>query len=110
MKPFIRNSIFFIGWVLSPLTFWNDAFVNIPLSYLMANLLIRVINVNFLWLVLASYWATNVLGLYLMYAVGKDVARSRGGVIKELFSLVVTSLAYSVIIVALIKFGILRPL
>jgi len=26
-----------VGWILSPLTFWNDAVVNIPITYLCAS-------------------------------------------------------------------------
>lgn len=110
MRKFIRNTVFFIGWMLSPLTFWNDAFVNIPLSYLLANLLARFINVNFLWLVLVSYWITNVLGLGLMYAAGKDAIRSREGAVKEFSTLIGTTIIYSIIIVALNRAGILKPL
>lgn len=110
MKAFLRNTIFFIGWVLSPLTFWNDTFVNIPLSYLLANILVRVIKSDFLWLVLISYWITNVLGLLLMYAVGKDIVRSRAGVKKQIVDLVLTSIAYSLLIMALNRFGILKPI
>lgn len=110
MRPFIRNTVFFIGWLLSPLTFWNDAFVNIPLSYLLANILVRFMNVDFLRLVLISYWVTNGLGICLMYAAGKDAVRSREGVIKDILSLIITTVVYSLIIVALGRLGILRPL
>ena len=110
MKNFINRLIFFIGWMLSPLTFWNDAFINIPLSYLLAALLVKYININFLWLVLASYWFTNILGLYLMYAAGKGVVKGREGVVKEILSLIVTTAFYSLIIVALGRLGILRHL
>ena len=109
MKTFLRDTVFFIGWMLSPLTFWNDAFVNIPISYLLANILIRVIRVDFLWLVLIFYWITNVLGLYLMYAAGKELIKNRGGVKKEVLNLILTSVAYSLLIVALNRFGILKP-
>lgn len=110
MNAFLRNTIFFIGWLLSPLTFWNDAFVNIPLSYLLANILIRVIRADFLWLVLASYWITNVAGLLLMYVAGKEMVRSRAGVKKQILDLILTSIAYSLLIVALHRFGILKPI
>ena len=109
-RPFIRNAVFFIGWILSPLTFWNDAFVNIPLSYLMANLLVRFIRADFLWLVLVSYWLTNVAGLFIMYAAGKDIVKGRAGVLKEIFSLLITIVIYSVIIVVLGRLGIIKPL
>jgi len=110
MNKFIRNTVFFIGWILSPLTFWNDAFVNIPLSYLMANLFIRFIKCDFLLLVLISYWLTNIAGLFMMYAVGKDIIRSRGGVVKEIINLLITTAVYSVVIIALGRLGIIRPL
>jgi len=110
MRTLIRNTVFFIGWVLSPLTFWNDAFVNIPLSYLIANLLFRFIKTDFLQLVLVAYWFTNVVGLGIMYAAGKDVAKGRAGVIKGVFSLLVTSVIYSLIIVVLGRLGIIKPL
>lgn len=109
MRPFIRNTVFFIGWLLSPLTFWNDAFVNIPLSYLLANLLAKLIRADFLWLVLISYWLTNVAGLYLMYTAGQGIVKSRAGVIKEVSRLLITSIVYSLIIVAIARLGILKP-
>lgn len=110
MRPFIRNTVFFIGWLLSPLTFWNDAFVNLPLSYLLANILIRLMNVDFLWLVLVSYWITNGLGIYLMYAAGKGIVRSGEGAIREISGLIITTTVYSLIIVILGRLGIIRPL
>ena len=110
MMKFIRNTAFFIGWLLSPLTFWNDAFVNIPLSYLLANLLVRFININFLWLVLASYWLTNVLGLWMMYAAGKGILAEGRGIFREALKLILTMAAYSAVLVFLHYIGLLRPI
>ena len=87
MNQFLRNTIFFIGWVLSPLTFWNDAFVNIPLSYLLANILVRFIRADFLLLVLIAYWFTNALGLYMMYATTRQIFKGRGEALKEILKL-----------------------
>jgi len=109
MKSFIRNTVFFIGWLLSPLTFWNDAFINIPISYLAASLLIKVLPVKFLYLVLISYWFSNVLGLYMMYLSGSDIYKSREGVFKGIKTLIITTTLYSLILVALARTGILRP-
>jgi len=109
MKPFIRNAVFFIGWILSPLTTWNDAFVNIPLSYLLANIIVRLVNVNFPLLVLASYWATNIIGLGLMYAAGKNAIKDRGGAFKAVSSMIITTALYSIIILILGRIGILKP-
>ena len=110
MKPFFRNTIFFIGWMLSPATFWNDTFVNIPLSYIAACALSRLIPVNFAALVITMYWLSNALGLYLMYASGAPILKSRGGVLKEILGIIGTCAVYSLILIALAKFGILKPL
>ncbi len=64
-----------IGFILSPASWWNDAFVNIPLALLSAKLLTLLgvpMDIGFV----ASYWASNVLGIILMaYGVTGLVAR-----------------------------------
>ena len=109
MKAFLRNTIFFMGWLLSPATFWNDAFINIPLSYLMANFLAWFVRIDFLLLLLLSYLFTNVLGLYLMYLTTKQIVRNRGEVAGEILKLISTMAVYSLILVVLAKAGILKP-
>lgn len=55
-----------IGFLLSPLSWWNDLLVNIPIAYLLA--------LPFRWLhpslylpaFVLSYWFTNWLGFVLM--------------------------------------------
>ena len=108
-KNFLQRPVFFIGWMLSPFTFWNDAFVNIPVSYLCANLFVKVFPANFLITVIVFYWLSNVLGLLLMYVTGKGVIAEKGGVVKGLLDLIVTSLVYSIILVMIYKVGILKP-
>ena len=110
MKTFLRNTVFFIGWLLSPLTFWNDAFVNIPIAYLLANISIRFFPSNFLFTVMAFYWLSNIAGLLMMYISGKSMIRNRKDVVKQLISLVITMLVYSAVLVILNKVGILKPL
>lgn len=109
MNSFFRNTIFFIGWLLSPLTFWNDAFINIPLSYLLANIFIRFFPKNFVYTVVIFYWLTNFVGLLMMYASGKYIVKSGKDIRKELGVLILTTFVYSVILILLGKFGILKP-
>lgn len=110
MRQLVRNTVFFLGWLLSPLTFWNDAFINIPISYTLASLLIKIVHVDFLTLVLIFYWITNGIGLCMMYLAGKDMVRHKAGLIKQVFSLIITTTIYSLIIIALCKIGFLKPL
>ncbi|MFA6079372.1 MAG: hypothetical protein WC779_06485 [Candidatus Omnitrophota bacterium] len=109
-KRLLHRVIFFIGWLLSPLTLWNDVLVNIPLSYLFANILIRFIRVDFLFLVLILYWLSNGLGLLMMWASGRAIIRDRAHLIKEALNLVLAILVYSIIIILLNQFGILKPI
>lgn len=108
-SPALERIIFFIGWLLSPLTFWNDTFVNIPISYLCAVLTARVIRADFLLLVLVFYWLSNILGLVLMVASGSKLFKEGRSPVKVLVELVLTMAVYSGILVLLGKSGILKP-
>ncbi len=109
-SPALKGAVFFIGWLLSPLTFWNDMFVNIPLSYICASLAVRVIPADFFLLVLIFYWLSNILGLYLMYASGRRLIREGEGLAKSLLILFITIVVYSGLLGLLNKLGILKPL
>jgi len=110
MSTLIKNAVFFIGWMLSPLTFWNDVFVNIPISYLCASLAIRFIKADFLFLVLIFYWLSNGFGILLMYSSGKSIMQDKSNRLQALVTLLITVVIYSVIIIILNRTGILRPI
>lgn len=110
VKKIIYRSLFFIGWVLSPFTSWNDAFVNIPLSYICANMAIRFTRMNFLTLVLIFYWLTNILGMAIMYLAGKNILTAKKGVVREMWKLVITMALYSIVLIVLHRVGVLKPL
>ena len=110
MKNFINKLVFFVGWILSPLTFWNDAFVNIPISYVAASLLVHFVHSRFVMLMLVCYWLSNIVGLLMMYASGKAIISTGKGIIRELVALFITVVIYSVILILLGKTGILKPL
>ncbi len=95
--------------MLSPFTFWNDAVVNIPLSYLCANVFIRIWPTDFLLTVLVFYWLSNILGILLMYLSGKSIFKDRKAALRELTVLVATIALYSLILVLLNRAGILKP-
>src|SRR6266576_1363720 len=71
----------FIGFMLSPLSWWNDAFVNLPLALGFGWLVALVHRPAFEGGVIFGYWLTNVLGLVLLHKGVKEVtasAESRG--------------------------------
>jgi len=107
---FLSRAVFFVGWLLSPATFWNDSLVNIPLSYLLANIWIRLFPADFLRVVILSYWLTNALGVFMMYAAGKSLIRDKANPMREVLKLFLAILTYSVILFVVGKAGILKPL
>ena len=106
----LKNILFFIGWILSPLTWWNDVFVNIPLSYLIAHFLFFITHIKFVCLLLFSYWATNVLGLVFMYFGGKGIINSSKSKFKSIILMLIFMLVYSLLMIKFDNLGILDKL
>src|SRR6266404_374056 len=61
------GTLAFIGFMLSPLSWWNDLFVNIPLALVFAWLVSLFYQPAFEASVIVGYWLTNVLGFVLMH-------------------------------------------
>jgi hypothetical protein len=99
----------FLGWLLSPLSWWNDVFINIPIAWLLASLVKIFFPRGFLSAFLLSYWATNFFGIGLMYYAAKH-AQSKKISRKEIMISFFCSILYMVGIVILIKLKILKPI
>ncbi len=101
-----------IGFVLSPLSWWNDAFVNIPLALLFAWLVSFCYQPAFTASLIVGYWLTNVIGLVLLHKGARKMLseKSPPDWRRELLKDVIVSLVYTGVIIALIKLGLLKPL
>ena len=101
-----------IGYMLSPLSWWNDMFVNLPLALVFAWLVSLFYRPAFEASVIVGYWLTNVLGLVLMHKGAekvlseKDKAYSRRDLLRD----VGISLVYTLLIMMLLKLKILQPI
>jgi hypothetical protein len=100
-----------IGYVLSPLSWWNDAFVNIPLALAFAWLVSFFYQPAFTASVILGYWLTNVLGLVLLHRGTRKILSEKPLVDwrRELLKDVIISLIYTGVIIALIQLGLLKP-
>lgn len=104
--------IAFVGFMLSPLSWWNDLFVNVPLAVAFAWLVTLFYKPAFTASVVLGYWLTNILGLILMHKGAQkmlsesDKKYSRRDLLRD----VAVSLLYTALIVCLIKFGVLKPI
>jgi len=56
-----------VGWALSPLSFYNDAFVNIPISLLLTKITHHYFNLNPVVSMGFYYILTNLLGFLLLF-------------------------------------------
>lgn len=102
----------FVGYMLSPLSWWNDLFVNVPLALVFAWVVSLFYPPAFEWSVIIGYWLTNVLGFVLMHKGGEkmfskeDKPYSRRMLLRD----VGISLLYTSLIVILLKLEILKPI
>ena len=86
-----------IGYILSPLSWWNDGFVNIPLSIATAYVLNRFFGVDRLLGFYIGYLTTNTMGMFLLIYGGRLAAARRQSSRKEMVTSTAISLVYTVI-------------
>ena len=101
----------FVGYMLSPLSWWNDLFVNVPLALVFAWVVSAVYKPIFGPALVVGYWLTNVLGFVLMHKGAQNLLSKEEQKYsrKELWKDVAISLIYTVVIVILVKCGVLKP-
>jgi len=78
----IRALVGFIGFMLSPLSPWNDAFVNVPLSIAIAKAVSGVVDFRVAYVV--AYALTNVIGIAMMVMAGKGLSLNRKDLLQTL--------------------------
>ena len=111
MKSVFKGSILFvIGYLLSPLSFWNDLFVNIPIAYAFGFLIGLISSKLFLPAMILGYWITNLAGFLMMHygaleVLNKaDLAKRR----RDLIINIAISVVYTAAIFLLVKMGWLK--
>jgi hypothetical protein len=99
--------------MLSPLSWWNDAVVNLPLALAFAWLVSLFYRPAFEASVIIGYWLTNVLGFVLMHKGARKMSSStapqpysRRDFQRDLL----ISLLYTALIVVLLKLKVLQPI
>jgi len=93
------------GWLLSPLTTWNDVLINIPLAYIMARVVKAVLPLDMAVLTVIFYWVTNIAGLGMMYFGARRIAAESKIPRKSLLAILIPMIVYSVIIIIIDRWG-----
>jgi hypothetical protein len=101
-----------VGFMLSPLSWWNDLFVNVPLALAFAWLVSLLYAPAFTSSLVVGYWLTNILGFILMHKGAQQIVsdKPRRYSRRDLLRDVGISLLYTALIVALVKLGVLQPI
>lgn len=99
-----------IGFLLSPLSWWNDLLVNIPLAYLGGTIVGFVYKPLFYPALVISYWLTNIVGLIMIHYSAKKLINSTSKSLsqKEIWQNIGWSVVYTIVMATLVKLEILR--
>ena len=98
------------GFLLSPLSWWNDIFLNIPIAYIIGFLFGLISEKLFLPMMILGYWMTNIAGLLLMHFGIKDIVSKEKVCFgkKEKIRYVIISIIYTLLVVVLIQMNIIK--
>ena len=98
-----------IGFLLSPLSWWKDLIINIPIAYAIGTAVAVIDKTLFFPAVILGYWATNIAGMLLLShgLAGLGEKRPRP-LLEQLKEQLVWTLLYTAFIAVLIWAGILR--
>ena len=97
-----------LGFILSPFSWWNDMFVNIPLAYLFALPFTLISERLLLPALVAGYWFTNVLGLVLLQNSAQKLSRGGDAPPMKWKTAIIASLVYTAVLTALAASGWLK--
>jgi len=99
------------GYLLSPLSWWNDAIINVPLALAFAWVVSLFYKPAFEASVILGYWLTNVAGFVLMHKGGQQLLSNEEKKYswKAFARDIVISLLYTGLIVLLVKMKIFQP-
>jgi hypothetical protein len=107
----LRGGFFLvIGYLLSPLSFWNDLFFNLPIAYFFGYVCSWLSPDLLLPCSIIGYWLSNIAGILLMQVGAVDVFQNQPkerNLKKELLMGLASSAIYTLVILALIQFKIL---
>ena len=101
-----------IGFMLSPLSWWNDLFVNVPLALAFAWCVSLVHAGLFVPSLIAGYWLTNILGFVLMHKGAQQMlsGERKSYTRRDLLRDGGISILYTGLILALVESGVLKPI
>jgi Zn-dependent protease with chaperone function len=99
-----------LGYLLSPLCWWNDLLFNLPIAYFFGYLCSLLSPKLLFPCTILGYWLSNIIGILLMQYGSVDMFQQESkerNLKKELFNSLVSSTVYTLVIVLLIQLKII---
>jgi hypothetical protein len=99
-----------VGYLLSPLCWWNDLFFNLPIAYAFGYICSWISPDLLFPGSIVGYWLSNIAGMLLMQFGAVDVLTNKpkeNNLKKELLTGLASSTAFTVAIVALVYFKVI---
>ncbi|MBD2654255.1 hypothetical protein H6G45_12340 [Synechocystis sp. FACHB-383] len=96
-----------VGFLLSPLCWWNDLVINLPLAYAFGYVCDLFVNGSLLPGAIAGYWLSNLGGILLMQVGGNRIFQQKTqpkSFRKILFSGIVSSSLFTATLLLLVHF------
>jgi Zn-dependent protease with chaperone function len=107
----LRGGFFLVlGYLLSPLCWWNDLLFNLPIAYFFGYLCSLLSPKLLFPCTILGYWLSNIIGILLMQFGSVDIFQQETkerNLKKELFQSLVSSTVYTLVIMILIHFKVL---
>ncbi|MGV0106218.1 DUF2628 domain-containing protein [Nostoc sp. DSM 114160] len=107
----LRGGFFVVlGYLLSPLCWWNDLLFNLPIAYAFGYVCSFLSPKLLLPCSIIGYWLSNIVGILLMQFGSKDIFQNEPqehNLKKELLTGLISSTLYTLLIILLLQLKIL---
>ncbi len=103
-QKFKNSSLFILGFLLSPLCWWNDLIINLPLAYGFGKIISIFLPHLLIPASIIGYWLSNIIGIILMQLGAVNLinnSEKKQNLAKNIWTGVGTSTAFTVIAVIL---------
>jgi hypothetical protein len=110
LKQISNGSLVFLGYLLSPLCWWNDLIINLPIAYFFGQICSLFSPNYFIPGAIGGYWLSNIIGILLMQFGTVELLQKESkphNIKKDLLVGIASSTAYTIAILALIHFKVL---
>lgn len=100
-----------LGYLLSPLSWWNDLFFNLPIAYGFAYLFNWMFADAFMILTVIGYWLSNIIGILMMQWGTFDLLfeERESNFKRDILLGLAGSTIYTVVVVLLLYLNLIEP-